>query len=357
MNTDIIPRRRVRVKSLSSTSPLPPLDPRAPYDAEAVLALVDHGAQLVLLHHYPDKAPITDWRTPSYSEVFNHVVHMDGLIGLRPASINSTVLDIDRGEDRHVDKLVSAWPPSAILRSARRTPRPGVHLYYDDDVRRRDLPAWNFWSAGGQVKAASGYAVIYPSQEHHLLNALDRPRTKSIEELLNALQLPLWPVDQLPPVAPSKALPPLVDGFKFAPSVRHAQGQHERHITLMDLTLRALGRARDMRGDFGSTLTLMKRYNEHFAEPLPDFEVERLAPYFCEYSRHWENQPHTLQFLARQRRKGLRSGVVRQQAVWERNVAIRVARAEGLSVKDVAAMHGLTTRQVFTIIASPLPPL
>ena len=354
MNKSIIRRDRDRVKTLYSTKPLPPLDPRAPYDAEAMLDLVDHGAQLVLLHHYPNKAPLKDSKTPTYSQVFNHVVHMDGLIAIRPPSVGMTVLDIDRGEDQHVEKLASAWRPSAILRSGRRTPRAGLHFWYFDDVPRHDLPAWDFWSAGGQVKAASGYVAIYPGEEDHLLRALDRPRTRSIEELLDALQLPLWPVDQLPPVAqPAGQLPPLVDGFKYAPSVRHAQGQHQRHIVLMRLTLSALGRARDMRGDYTNTLSLMQRYNEAFPEPLADGEVERLCPYFVSYSRSWEGQPHTQRFLDRQRRKGLKSGVARQAAVWERNMAIRVARAEGLSVKDVAAMYGLTTRQVYTIVASP----
>ena len=357
MNKSIIRRDRAHVKTLSSTKPLLPINPHAPYDAEAVLDLVDRGARLVLLHHYPDKKPVVNTCSASYSDTFAHVVGMNGLVGLYPSSVGLTALDVDRGTDLDVDKLASAWPPLTILRTPRRFPRPGLHFYYHDDMERGS-PIWDWRSVGGEAKSAKGYAVVYPGQEQFLLNALDRPRTRSIEELIDQIQLPLWPIDQLrPSPAPSKDLPPLVDGFKFAPSVRHAQGQHQRHIVLMRLTLTALGRARDMRGDFNGTLSLMVRYNAHFFEPLPDFEVERLAPYFCEYSRHWENQPHTPQFLARQRRKGLRSGVVRQQAVWERNVAIRVARAEGLSVKDVAAMHGLTTRQVFTIIASPLPPL
>ena len=118
------------------------------------------------------------------------------------------------------------------------------------------------------------------------------------------------------------------------------KGQHQRHITLMRLTLTALGRARDMSGDYSNTLSLMQRYNEAFPQPLADGEVERLAPYFVEYSLHWEGQPHTPRFLARQRRRVLRSGVVRREAVWERNVAIRVGqRAEGLNqVKDVAGL-------------------
>ena len=353
MNSSIIRRDRVHVKTLYSTSPLPPLNPRAPYDAEAVLDLVDRGARLVLLHHYPDKKPVVNTCSASYSDTFAHVVGMNGLVGLYPSSVGLTALDVDRGTDLDVDKLASAWPPLTILRTPRRFPRPGLHFYYHDDVERGS-PIWDWRSVGGEAKSAKGYAVVYPGEEQFLLNALDRPRTRTIEELIDQIQLPLWPIDQLrPSPAPSKALPAVAQGFRFAPSVRHAQGQHQRHITLMRLTLCALGRAVDMRGNFTSTLALMKRYNDHFPEPLADGEVERLCPYFVEYSTHWAGRPHTPQFLARQRRKGLRSGVVRQGAVWERNVAIRVARAEGLSVKDVATMYGLTTRQVYTIIASP----
>ena len=351
MNTPIIRRERVHVKALYSTSPLPPLNPRAPYDAEAVLDLVDRGARLVLLHHYPDKKPVVNTCSASYSDTFAHVVGMNGLVGLYPSSVGLTALDVDRGTDLDVDKLASAWPPLTILRTPRRFPRPGLHFYYHDDVERGS-PIWDWRSVGGEAKSAKGYAVVYPGEEQFLLNALDRPRTRTIEELIDQIQLPLWPIDQLrPSPAPSKALPAVAQGFRFAPSVRRAQGQHQRHITLMDLTLTALGRAVDMRGNFTSTLSLMLRYNAEFPEPLADGEVERLCPYFVEYSRHWENQPHTPQFLARQRRKGLRSGVVRRDAVWARDVAIRVSRESGVSIKDLMLMFDLSHTSIKRITA------
>ena len=348
MNTQIISNWRVGVKTLSA-SPTAPYE--APYDPFDLAHLAERGCHFVLCGH--GKRPLGPWLTPPpFGAVLGHVARGEGLVGWRPDSLGLTCLDVDKLTGADLQDFVSKWPPFVALT----TPR-GAHLAYRDDAPRANAK-WAARGLAGDVRGARGYAVLWPGQERRLADAFDFPRLAAVpaQDLVDQLQIPLFDVREYADsqgggAGPAPDRP--AEGWRFAPSTARLAARHDRHNALLENVLCALGRAPDMRGQLGAILALTRRYNRALPEPLADAETIRVSRYFAKYSADWEGRPHTPRFLARQRRKGLRSGLVRQRMVWERNVAIRVARAEGVTLKDLTAVYGLSRSQVHRVLQTP----
>ena len=341
MNTQIISNWRVGVNTLSPEF-------TGPYDPFTLQYLAARGCAFVLCGH--GKRPLGPWLTPPpFGAVLGHAARGSGLIGWRPDSLGLTCLDVDAGLSHDLASWLGKWPPFVVLT----TPR-GAHLAYRDDAPRANAK-WAARGLAGDVRGARGYAILWPGEESRLADAFDFPRLAAVpaQDLVDQLQIPLFDVreyadSQSGGAGPAPDRP--AEGWRYAPSTARLAARHDRHNALLENVLCALGRAPDMRGQLGAILALTRRYNRALPEPLADAETIRVSRYFAKYSADWEGRPHTPRFLARQRRKGQLSGVVRREATAGRNTAIRAARAEGVTLKDLTAVYGLSRSQVHRVL-------
>ena len=117
------------------------------------------------------------------------------------------------------------------------------------------------------------------------------------------------------------------------------------------------GRDRSIWGNEARIVGLAGELNRRCDPHLPDDEVRDIAKSVARYSEIWKVQGHAPWWLAKQARKGQRSGETRRAANAERDAAIRAARSTGLSIRELATIHRVAPRQVSRILrASPLPP-
>ena len=110
--------------------------------------LQTHGAHFVLCD---GKRPIwRGWqrRRPPAAVVLAH----EGNVGLMPASIQSSALDVDQGDPT---ELLAHHPCWANLRSRR-----GSHLYYSD-THPRDNANWTAYGCAGEVRSGRGFLVLW----------------------------------------------------------------------------------------------------------------------------------------------------------------------------------------------------
>ena len=327
-------RRRLGVKTLSP-------DFTGPYDPFDLAALAARGCRFVLCGH--GKRPLGPWATPPpFGAVLGHVARGDGLLGWRPDSLALTVLDVDSGPWQDLADWLGKWPPFTALV----TPR-GAHMAYQDTAPRGNAK-WAARGLAGDVRGAAGYCVLWPGGERRLANSFDYPRWGAVpaQQLIHDLSLPLFDVSAHTEGAPASVPDRPAEGWRYAPATSTMAARHDRHNALCENMLVALGRSASMRGQLGAILSMSRRYNAALPEPLPDAEIVRVSRYFAKYSADWEYRPHTAQFLARQQRKGFASGVARREATAERNAAIRAARAEGVTLADLAKLYGLAPRHI-----------
>ncbi len=97
---------------------------------------------------------------PRYTQVINHL-RANGNLGLFPASIDSAVLDVDRGNP---DKVADAFKPYARYPS-RRAGR--QHLWYQAKAPMQ-LYLWEFGDAGGEILYDTRFAAL-PNPEQNLM--------------------------------------------------------------------------------------------------------------------------------------------------------------------------------------------
>jgi len=131
--------------------------------AASIRTLQKHGAHFVLVR---DKRPIwRGWqrRRPSTDVLLAH----RGNIGLMPASIGTSALDVDQGDPR---ELLAHHPCWATLPSRRRD---GRHLYYRDD-RARGNDKWEAYGCRGEVRSGRGFLVLWDNGAERLAAAVRR---------------------------------------------------------------------------------------------------------------------------------------------------------------------------------------
>ena len=160
-----------------------PTSPHPEATRRALAYLHDRGAHFVLL---ADKKPL--WlgyltRRPALETV----LHSPEL-GIIPWSIQSTALDVDRGQPV---QLCLFRPPLVVLESGKVD---RCHLYYRDTEPRRN-GNWDAFGCSGQIRGANGFLRLWHSQSSvKLLFALVHNPAPCLfpADLILALSVSTW---------------------------------------------------------------------------------------------------------------------------------------------------------------------
>ena len=111
-----------------------------------------------------------------------HVQHRQHPLGIMPASISSSALDVDEGDPT----LLLAHNPCWANLPTRR----GQHLYYRDNAGRRNQ-RWAAYGCRGEVRSARGYLMFHGAGVE-LLAAAVRQGPRGVLFPGDDLQLGLW---------------------------------------------------------------------------------------------------------------------------------------------------------------------
>ena len=310
----------------------------------ALATLHDHGAHFVLCD---GKVPI--WRRwqshrPALAVVEHHA-EGGRSIGLVPASIGTSALDVDRGDP---GALFEAWPARAVVPSRKAGRK---HGYYDDDADRGN-GKWAALGAGGEVRSARGFLVLYDNAPERLATALERPgRFPFPADLFEAVGVRLGvqhaPIEQGPAiVARRPRVLPMLEAI--------AEGA--RNASLFDL-VRWWSYAQDRGAVLAHWYDAVRdhalQHNERFPAPLEAPEVRKLAYNIASWT--WSGHGAVDHSPAAQRRRGVKSGKVRRAAVAERDREIVQDRAAGMTERVIAARHGLSQQWVNRVLRRDAP--
>ena len=185
-----------------------------------------------------------------------HHVGAGRSIGLVPASIGTSALDVDHGDP---GELFDAWPARAVVPSRKAGRK---HGYYDDNQKRRNHK-WQALGAGGEVRSARGFLVLYGDAPEKLATALTRPgRYPFPADLFEAAGVPLALHDK-----PIEQGPAVVAG---APRVLHMLQQirkGHRNSALFDEVrwwAYSQDRGNVMRDWYAAVLAYALQHNERF---------------------------------------------------------------------------------------------
>ena len=310
----------------------------------AFATLVEHGAHLVLCR---GKEPIWDkWqRNRPVLEVVEHHAGQGGQIGIVPASVGSSALDIDHGDPA---ELFGEYPPRLVVPSRKQGHH---HGYYDDDQGRRNL-SWAALGCRGQVRSGRGYLILYRDAPERLATALTRPgRYPFPDSLFEAAGVPLpihhAPVEQGPAIAAKRPrqLPMLETVY-----------EGERNDSLFSVT-RWWAYSQDRGTSLQRWYDAVRGYallqNERFPDPLPPQEAGAIAYKVASWT--WCGHGAFDHSPAAQRRRGVKLGRMRRAATAERDAAIMADRIEGMTERQIAARHGLTQQGVHYVLHRDAP--
>ena len=310
----------------------------------ALRTLHDAGAHFVLCS---GKVPI--WRRWQYArpslEVVEHHAEHGRSIGLVPASIGTSALDVDSGNP---DELFAQWPARVVLPS-RRTGR--QHGYYDD-TEARGNPKWEALGAAGEVRSGRGFLVLYRDAPARLATALQRPgRFPFPDSLFDAVGVRLG-VQR----APSEQGPAIVAGRPAILPMLEVQREPGRNSALFDV-VRWWAYSQDRGRDLGRWYATVTAYattnNGRFPDPLEAPEVRKLA--YCVAAWTWSGHGAFNHSPEAQRRRALKLGRMRRAATAKRDGAIVQNRAIGMSYRAIARKHKLTGRAVHYIVHRDAP--
>ena len=137
----------------------------------ALSYLQERGAHLVLLGTRHGTPVRKRWQIdrPSPAAVLEH----RGPLGLIPASIGTSALDIDRGDPT---ELLRRYPPLVCLPS-----KSGghFHAYYQDDTRRGNA-SWKARGCGGDVRSGKGYLRLWDDAPEQLATVLREGKAEGV---------------------------------------------------------------------------------------------------------------------------------------------------------------------------------
>ena len=165
------------------------------YPLSAIAILLDFYARFVLLAKWGDrdaagqqrKRPLRrNWPklSPTFMEIKDHV-DQGGLLGLVPASLTSTALDVDRGDPVPLLANYIPWAVCPSLTSGR------LHLWYRDSTARPQAK-WRYaeGGAGGELISQHPYVVLWGEALQQLADALtegDLPGQAHFDQVAPAL--------------------------------------------------------------------------------------------------------------------------------------------------------------------------
>ena len=165
------------------------------YPLSAIAILLDNYCRFVLVTPWGRldrtgqqiKKPVREiWNrlSPTFLEVKRHI-DQGGLLGVVPASLGKTVLDLDHGDPV---PLLASRTPWAVCPSL----RPGrLHLWYTDSQPRPATP-WRYaeGGAGGELISAHPYVILWGESLKTLADALaegDLPGQAHFDQVAPAL--------------------------------------------------------------------------------------------------------------------------------------------------------------------------
>ena len=321
---------------------------RRPGAADPLALLHGAGAHFVLLH---DKRPLwSGWqrRRPPLD-----VVHAHGdRLGLMPASIGTSALDVDQGDPR---ELLTHHPAWVVLASRRPG---GRHLYYADD-RPRSNATWAKYGCTGQLRSGRGYLVLWHDGAERLAEELrtrGRPSGADfrLPDLFEAAGVYPSDLPQGPAIAaPVRVVLPMLEVIDVG----------GRNVALFD-TVRhwayVQNRSRKLDGWTGRVREYARVNNGRFPVPLDDDEVQRVAWNVASRTWTWsggtwsgggplDHSPEA------QRRRGRASGKQRRSRTADRDRTILQDRDDGLSLRAIAKRHGVSVGAVRNVLARDVP--
>ena len=123
--------------------------------------IIESGGHFVLVKRGEKRPVWSRWqdRKPSTDVLLSH----GGRLGLIPASIGCTALDVDQGDPRDLPR------PVAQYRTQRQR---GAHLYYGDHERRGNRD-WSGLGCSGEIRSAKGYCILHGDGLHRVAKAIE----------------------------------------------------------------------------------------------------------------------------------------------------------------------------------------
>ena len=285
----------------------------------SITKLDDAGAHLVLCR--PDKRPL--WRAwqrrrPGADTALAHLDSERGPLGVIPASLRSTALDVDTGDPIH---LFGEYPPWAAIPSRR-----GMHGYFDDSHSRGNS-TWSSHGCSGDVRSGRGFLVLHMDGPERLADALDR-------RVFGEHRLPrdLFELSGYAPVLRDST--PHVDVARqpsiSAPLTINLELTRvgHRNISLFNqvrMWAYVQSKPRTVEDWSATILRYGSEQNRRFRDPLLPDEVDLLAWNVASWT--WDGGGPLDHGIMAQTRRGIASGKVRRFATYDRDRFI-VARLD-----------------------------
>ena len=321
-------------------------------NAQALQAIYTAGGHFVLAGS--DKRPV--WRSgqklrPSLDLVQAH----PGPLGLKPWSVSTSALDVDTGDP---SLLLEDYPAMAVLLSRRPG---GRHLYYRDN-RPRGNGSFELLGCAGEIRSAKGFLILWGDGPAILADALGDPIARSRR----------WPVDLFdaagvgPVTLPGAVKTPT---YTYRPSeasratwaaaaeaVELEKIQRgRRNIALFEAVrfwAYSVARGPDLDAWNRRVRVHALEANRRFPEPLPEGEAKQTAYSISTWC--WSGGGARWHFdhsSVAQRRRGIKSGMVRRAAVAGRDAAILEAYNAGASMRAIAREWGIDHKAVAKALA------
>ena len=287
-------------------------------------------------------------RRPGLDLVLAHTEEL----GLIPASVGTSALDVDTGE---IGTLVVEWPPLTLCP----TPR-GHHAYYHDDEGRGNR-IFESHGCRGHIRSAKGYLRLYPSGPERLAHALattDAGVGRFPRDLfeLHGLEMPEQPA---PARAPGTMGPFDARARAFALEEIHPGARNCALFDVVRFWAYEETRGQDLAAWNARVLAYALAQNGRFPVPLPGDEVGWTAYSISTWcwagggKRDHSTEAQRRRILKRWHSDAMPSTL---SAIRERDAAIvRAVRMDGRSMRNVANQHALSARAIHYIVHRDAP--
>ena len=315
---------------------------RSSRERQALATLYRAGAHLVLLR---DKRPIwSAWpRRRAPLDVAER--HPDRL-GLMPASIGTSALDVDHGDPRELLAHHRAW---AVLPSRRPG---GRHLYYRDD-RPRGNRSWDEYGCRGQIRSGKGYLVLWDDGAERLAEEIEAgdDSRRFPADLFEAVGVTLptlyAPRERGPAITPARAVVvPMLEVVR----------EGGRNVALFD-TVRFWAYMQDRGDDLDRWADRVRehasRHNDRFPVPLPADEVRHLAWNVASWT--WAGGGPFDHSSEAQRRAQRYWALAMRRKNADRDLAFLQEHHDGYSQRAIARRHGVSRRCVRNVLDRDAP--
>ena len=259
-------------------------------------------------------------------------------LGLIPASLGMSVLDVDYGKP---DSLIRRFSPLAKVD----TPSGGVHLYYGDMTARRNS-IWHYQNqCGGDVRSGTGFVKLYnPVAVAHAVEYLHSQEDTQSFPLLERQGISRREQDTRTHKDTDRPHAINLDAVSIAyyDDLAHVPIGARNQNLFEHLRLWAYQQVIGATWDawFSSVKQQAFKLNACFPDSLPMWEAQQLAYYVARWT--WKRRA--------QRRVG---GKVRAAQVREENdhrdMLIRELRSRGFTYAAIAKHFGMSTSQAYRI--------